>query len=201
MNRRLVVILVVFLMEALFRSLYGYIHLEGLSYTLIARLAELVVIVGFSYRVCGLTAHSFSRELAIGFGIAAVFGASVISIDLVSRAFMENGLLGLLLTRQPLDQWISFFFVGCLVGPFVEELFFRGLLYAWMRERLAPAYCIILTSLLFASMHGHISVVQLTGGVLFASIYEWRRNVWAPFIVHACANTGIWIIPHIHPLL
>jgi hypothetical protein len=112
---------------------------------------------------------------------------------------MEKGLLSMLLSQQPLDQWVSFFFIGCLIGPFVEELFFRGLLYAWMRESLAPVYCIILTSLLFASLHGNISVIQLTGGILFALIYEWRRNIWAPFIVHASANIGLWVIPHLHP--
>ncbi len=201
MDRRLVVILALCLIEAGFRLMSGYILFDGLIYTLMARLVELAVILVFSYRLCGLTTGSLSRELAIGFGVAAAFGALVLGIDLVSRIFMAKGLLSLLLSRQPLDQWISFLFIGCLVGPFVEELFFRGLLYAWMRESLAPVYCIALTSLLFASMHGHISMIQLTGGILFALIYEWRRNVWAPFIVHACANIGIWIVPHVHPLM
>jgi membrane protease YdiL (CAAX protease family) len=197
MDRRLVVIFAVCLIEAGFRLLSGYIFVDGFIYTLFARLVELTVILVFSYRLCGLITASLSKELAIGLGVAASFGASVLAIDLVSRIFMEKGLLNLLLPRQPLDQWVSFFFIGCLIGPFVEELFFRGLLYAWMRQRLGASVCIILTSLLFASLHGNISVIQLTGGILFASIYEWRRNIWAPFIVHAIANIGIWVIPHL----
>ena len=201
MDSRLVVILAVCLIEAGFRLLSGYILVDGLIYTLFARLVELTVILVFSYRLCGLITASLSKELAIGLGVAAAFGASVLATQLVSRIFMEKGLLSLLLPRAPLDQWVSFFFIGCLIGPFVEELFFRGMLYAWMRESLAPVYCIILTSLLFACLHGNISVIQLTGGILFASIYEWRRNIWAPFIVHTSANIGIWIIPHIHPFM
>ena len=201
MDRRLVVILAVCLIEAGFRLLSGYIFVDGLIYTLMARLVELAVILVFSYRSCGLITASFSKELVIGLGAAAAFGVSVLVLDLVSRIFMEKGLLNLLLSQQPLDQWVSFFFIGCLIGPFVEELFFRGLLYAWMRESLAPVYCIILTSLLFASLHGNISVIQLTGGFLFALIYEWRRNIWAPFIVHASANIGLWVIPHLHPFM
>jgi membrane protease YdiL (CAAX protease family) len=201
MDRRLVVILAVLLIEAGFRLLSGYIFVDGLVYTLMARLVELAVILVFSYRSCGLITASLSKELAIGLGAAAAFGASVLVLDLVSRIFMEKGLLSLLLSQQPLDQWVSFFFIGCLIGPFVEELFFRGLLYAWMRESLAPVYCIILTSLLFASLHGNISVIQLIGGILFALIYEWRRNIWAPFIVHASANIGLWVIPHLHPFM
>lgn len=199
MDRRLVVILAVLLIEAGFRLLSGYIFVDGLIYTLMARLVELAFILVFSYRSCGLITASLSKELVIGLGAAAAFGASVLVLDLVSRIFMEKGLLSMLLSQQPLDQWVSFFFIGCLIGPFVEELFFRGLLYAWMRESLAPVYCIILTSLLFASLHGNISVIQLTGGILFALIYEWRRNIWAPFIVHASANIGLWVIPHLHP--
>jgi membrane protease YdiL (CAAX protease family) len=201
MDRRLVVILAVLLIEAGFRVLSGYIFVDGLIYTLMARLVELAVILVFSYRSCGLITASLSKELAIGLGAAAAFGASVLVLDLVSRIFMEKGLLSLLLSQQPLDQWVSFFFIGCLIGPFAEELFFRGLLYAWMRESLAPVYCIILTSLLFASLHGNISVIQLIGGIVFALIYEWRRNIWAPFIVHTSANIGIWVIPHIHPFM
>jgi membrane protease YdiL (CAAX protease family) len=201
MDRRLVIILAVCLIEAGFSLLSGYIFVDGLIYTLMARLVELSVILVFSYRLCGVITVSLSKELAIGLGIAAAFGASVLATHLVSRIFMEKGLLSLLLSRQPFNQWVSFFFIGCLIGPFVEELFFRGLLYAWMRQRLGASICIILTSLLFAGLHGNISVIQLAGGILFASIYEWRRNIWAPFVVHSLANIGLWIIPWILPFL
>jgi membrane protease YdiL (CAAX protease family) len=201
MDRRLVVILAVCLIEAGFRLLSGFIFVDGLIYTLLARFVELAVILVFSYRLCGLITASISREIAIGLVAAAAFGTSVLGIDLVSRIFMEKGLLSLLLSRQPLEHWVTFIFIGCLLGPFVEELFFRGLLYAWMRQRLGAYMCIILTSLLFAGLHGNISVIQLTGGILFASIYEWRRNIWAPFVVHTLANIGIWVIPYIHPFM
>jgi membrane protease YdiL (CAAX protease family) len=201
MDRRLVVILAVCLIEAGFRLLSGYIFVDGLIFTLMARLVELTVILVFSYRLCGLITASLSKEIAIGLGAAAAFGASVLATHLVSRIFMEKGLLSLLLQRQPLDRWVSFFFTGCLIGPFVEELFFRGLLYAWMRQRLGASVCIILTSLLFACLHGNISIIQLTGGILFASIYEWRRNIWAPFVVHVAANIGICVVPYLSPFM
>jgi uncharacterized protein len=201
MDRRLIVILAICLIEAGFRVLSGYIFVDGLIYTLLARIVEMTVILAFSFRLCGLMTATLSKELAIGLMAAAAFGASVLVIDLVSRVFMEKGLLGLLLQPQPLDRWASFLITGCLIGPFVEELFFRGLLYAWMRQQLGASVCIILTSLLFACLHGNISIIQFTGGILFASIYEWRRNIWASFIVHALANIGIWVIPHIHPFM
>jgi uncharacterized protein len=200
MDRRLIVIIAVCLLEAGFRLLSGYISIDGFTYTLIARLVELTVILVFSYRLCGLASASLAKELAVGLAVAAAFGAFVVATHFVSQIFMGKGLLNLL-PRQSLDRWVSFFFIGCLIGPFVEELFFRGLLYAWMRESMAPIFSIFLSSLLFACMHGNISLIQLTGGVIFASLYEWRKNIWAPFVVHTLANIGIWILPRMHPFL
>ena len=201
MDRRLSVIIAICLMEAGFRLLSAYLSIDGLLYTLAARLVETAFIFIFAFRLCGIHAASLKKELVIGLVSAAVFGAAVMAIDLISRFFMEKGLVGILLTKQHIDQWFEFFITGCLVGPFVEELFFRGLLYTWLRQRLSAALCIILTSLLFASMHGSISVVQLTGGIIFASIYEWRKTIWAGFVFHATANVGIWVLPYLHPLI
>jgi hypothetical protein len=201
MDRRLTVIFMVCLIEAVFRILSGYIQVDGLIYTLTARLIEIAVILIFAYKLCGVETVFIFKELSIGLGAAAAFGAVVITLDLISRVFIHGGLLVLLIARQSIDRWMLYSLVGCLIGPFAEELFFRGLFYSWMRQRLAAVLCIILTSLLFASVHGHISMIQLTGGIIFASIYEWRKNIWAPFVVHALANIGIWIIPSIYPLM
>jgi membrane protease YdiL (CAAX protease family) len=141
------------------------------------------------------------RELAIGLAVSAAFGSLVLLADLASRLFVEGGVLQHLLVRQAYDQWLLYLLAACIVGPFVEELFFRGLLYAWMRERCAAWLCVGVTALLFASMHGQLSVVQLVGGVLFGVVYEWRRSLWAGYVLHAAANLGLWIIPFVHPFM
>ncbi|HVN72476.1 MAG TPA: CPBP family intramembrane glutamic endopeptidase [Desulfomonilia bacterium] len=201
MDRRFAVIIAVCLMETIFRFFSASIPVDGIVYTLAARLAEIAVILVFAFKLCGVETATPVKEAAIGLTAAAAFGIIVFGADLVSRFFLEGGLLGLMLAKQPLDGWPLFLITGCIIGPFAEELFFRGLLYAWMRQRLPAVICIILTSLLFASMHSGISVIQLTGGIVFASLYEWRKSIWAPFMVHMIANIGIWIIPYLHPLM
>lgn len=190
------VIVAVCLIEAAFRFASGYTPINGLMLTLAARLTQMAFILVFAFRHCGIQTASLKNELVVGVAISAAFGAVVMGVHLISRLFMDKGLLGVLISAQSTDKWFLFLIVGCIIGPFVEELFFRGLVYSWMRTSLAPGFCIILSSLLFASMHGRISVVQLTGGLLFASLYEWRKNIWAPFAVHVCANIGIWIVPY-----
>jgi hypothetical protein len=94
---------------------------------------------------------------------------------------------------------ILFAFTGCIFAPFVEELFFRGLVQSIAR-RYVPAFAAILIStVFFASMHGNISPVQLAGGLMFGIIYEWRHNIWAAYVFHVCANFGIWLYPFIMP--
>lgn len=201
MDRRVAVMGAVCLIEAAFRLIAGHVPVDGLSWTLLARLVQGGVILAFALAHCGVIAASIPRETAVGLWASAAFGGVVLLVDLASRFFLEGGVLGLLLARHPLDRWLPYAVTACLVGPFVEELFFRGLLYARIRERLPAWACIALTSVLFASLHGGVSVVQLAGGVLFAVLYEWRGNIWPGFVLHAAANAGMWVLPHVHPLV
>ena len=201
MDRRLAAIVAVCILEAGFRILSGHVAVDGLAWTLAARLVEMAVILVVAFRHCGVLTASIPRDLAAGVAASFVFGGLVIIADLVSRTFIDGGALAMLLARQPFDRWLLYFATACMVGPFVEELFFRGLLYSWIRQGLPAWACIALTSVLFASMHGRISVVQLVGGVLFATLYEWRRNIWPGFVLHAAANFGLWVLPVVHPLM
>ena len=201
MDRRLAAIVAVCIIEAGFRFVSGHVAVDRLAWTLLARTVEMGFILAIAFEQCGVVASSVRREMALGLAVSAAFGVLVIAGDLASRVFIDGGLLGGLLAGQAANAWLLYFITACVVGPFVEELFFRGLLYAWMRQGLAAWLCIALTSVLFASVHGHLSVVQLVGGVLFAGLYEWRNNVWPGFVLHAAANFGLWVLPVIHPLV
>ena len=197
MDRRLAAIVAVCIVEAGFRALSGHVAVDGLAWTLAARIAEAALIFGVAFRSCGVAAASIPREIVLGIAASAAFGGLVIVADFASRAFVDGGVLAGLLARQSFDRWLLYFTTACIVGPFVEELFFRGLLYSWIRQGLPAWLCIVLTSVLFASMHGRVSVVQLVGGLLFAVLYEWRRNIWPGFVLHAAANFGLWVLPFI----
>lgn len=204
MDRRLIVIIAVAVIEFILRLVYPLIHIEALVYTFLARAVEMCVIMAFAFDLCGIHARSYKREMLIGLGVAILFGAATFTADGIARIFMERGLISNLLARQSTfggaDKPIVFFCVACIFAPFVEELFFRGLLYAWIRQRLPIALAVLISSFLFASMHGHIHPVQLIGGIAFALIFEWRDNIWPSYIIHVLANIGIWLFPFIYPL-
>lgn len=201
MDRRISVILVVILVELAFRLVYSTVSLpvSPLFFTLLVRVVETLIILGLAFRISGVSTRTIPREIAIGAGVAAAFGAAVVLGDAVSRAFLQGGALRLLIGRQGVTDPAMFFLVGCVIAPFAEELFFRGLLYSWLRQRMPMIASIVVSALFFAGMHGFIAPVQIVGGLIFAGLYEWRGNIWAPYTVHAAANFGIWILPWLYP--
>jgi membrane protease YdiL (CAAX protease family) len=169
-----------------------------LLYTAAARVLQAAVILYLALDLCGVKASDPWKEVLAGVGVSLAFGAAVLASDLASRHFMQDGWLMRILGKQYAPDPVLYFLVACGVGPFVEELFFRGVLYAWIRERMPAAVSVLVSAVIFASLHPGF-LIQLVGGLLFAVVFEWRRSIWAGFILHAAANLGIWIVPWIYP--
>src|SRR5512137_1820213 len=109
MDRRFAVILIICLMEAGFRLLSGFVLVDVLAYTLVARLIQMAVILGFSYQLCGIKTVSLPRELATGLAVSCIFGALVLLADLSSRLIFNGGLLPLLAVRQHVNSPMLYF--------------------------------------------------------------------------------------------
>lgn len=84
-----------------------------------------------------------------------------------------------------------FILVPALVGPILEELVFRkilfGVFYKWMNFFFAA----ILSSLLFSVAHmefTHIFVYMFMGIVL-AFLYVWTKRIIVPILVHMAINS------------
>jgi len=189
------------LVEALMRLIYPYFNLDGLTYTLIARTIQLAIILGLCWDQCGIRTPSPGHELLIGLGIAAGFGLAVLGVDMTARLFIPGGIIIPTIGRPVVKDPLLYLLVGCIFAPLVEELFFRGIIYGWLRQSLPVPVAVLASAVLFASMHGFFSPVQLIGGLAFAAIYEWRRSIWAAYVLHGLANAGIWLIGMVYPLI
>lgn len=82
-------------------------------------------------------------------------------------------------------------FLACLVGPIAEELFFRGVLYGALRQRLSRGWAIVASSAAFALLHanpvGLFPIMAL--GCLLAYLYERSGTLLAPLVIHIAHNT------------
>ncbi|MGJ8695459.1 MAG: CPBP family intramembrane glutamic endopeptidase [Verrucomicrobiaceae bacterium] len=90
-------------------------------------------------------------------------------------------------------------FLGVAIGaPLVEEFMFRGLLFrGWRESRLGLWGTLILTSLIWTSMHVQYEAPILgflfVFGIILGLAREWTGNVWVPVAMHAL-NNGLSVI-------
>lgn len=79
--------------------------------------------------------------------------------------------------------------VAVLVGPFIEELLFRGFLQAFVAQVVGERWALVLTSALFARLHGLAGLPVLFGLSLFLGWLQQRtRSLWVPWSAHALNN-------------
>jgi membrane protease YdiL (CAAX protease family) len=80
--------------------------------------------------------------------------------------------------------------VACVIAPFAEETFFRGFMYAGMRDRWGLAAGVIASALIFALFHMSLStLVPIAAmGAVFALLYERTDALWPCIALHAAVN-------------
>jgi membrane protease YdiL (CAAX protease family) len=88
--------------------------------------------------------------------------------------------------------------VFAIVGPFAEELVFRGVLLDWLRQRSSTTWAIALSSLLFAVAHGISFKSGFSGwlpffyrllmGIANCVLALKYNSLRVPFVLHAANN-------------
>ena len=81
--------------------------------------------------------------------------------------------------------------VAVLIGPFAEEVFFRGFLLAALASSLGTLRAAALASALFAVAHIEVGVMVpfFVTGLLLSWLYLRTRSIWPPMLAHAGQNT------------
>ncbi len=92
------------------------------------------------------------------------------------------------------QQIVVFLLVGGVLGPITEEIFFRGIIYGFLRQW-GAVIAIIFSTLIFVFTHrvgDNIPVTQLVGGIVFAVAYEKEQNLMVPITIHCLGNLAIF---------
>ena len=177
---------------------------EGFSHLLLlgtSRLIEAVLIIGVviagknDLSVVGLKWGRVVSGFARGFLWSAGFGAMVVLVFLFLHA-MGIDPLPFIKTFLPSNRGdlILLFLVGGIISPVTEELFFRGVVYGFLR-RWGIFFAVIFSALTFALAHMNSTDVfftQITGGILFAAAYEVEKNLLVPITLHMLGNLTIF---------
>ncbi|KGK82702.1 abortive phage infection protein [Desulfosporosinus sp. HMP52] len=130
--------------------------------------------------------------------------------------FIGVGLLGNLLTKifgTPAPQsfaiavkganytweFMLLTFLGGVVAPIKEEMFFRGLIYPPLRQIFGRGKGILLTGLFFAALHLEIIrfIPLFIGGIVLTWLYERSSSIWPAIVAHGTWNVlmalALWI--------
>ena len=168
----------------------------------ITRLLQILVLVLLVSRWGrGISSIGLGREQAFaglkrGLVWSAIFGlCAFLGFVVLYAGHIENP-LRLVKTPLPPDfQGIVFFFVvGGLVSPIAEEVFFRGVVYGFLR-RWGVLVAVIGSTVIFVGAHAIISRIPLTqvvGGLVFATAYEVEGNLMVPIMIHSLGNIAIF---------
>ncbi|MCO1604391.1 CPBP family intramembrane glutamic endopeptidase [Desulfosporosinus nitroreducens] len=96
-------------------------------------------------------------------------------------------------------EFILLTFLGGVVAPIKEEMFFRGLIYPPLRQVFGRGKGILLTGLFFASLHLEIIrfLPLFIGGVVLTWLYERSSSIWPAIVAHGTWNIlmalALWI--------
>jgi len=84
-----------------------------------------------------------------------------------------------------------FLFVGIILAPLVEEIFFRGFLFQGFRQRMGWLKAALLSSAIFSA--SHLDLVSLVPtfalGFTFAYIFHRSNSLWPGMILHFLVNS------------
>ncbi len=91
------------------------------------------------------------------------------------------------------DDWLArlaFFILAVVVAPIAEELFFRGIVYRFFKEKIGLSLAMLLSAVLFAMVHNslHAFAGLVVFGVLLAHLYERTGDIRVPIFFHAAFN-------------
>lgn len=87
--------------------------------------------------------------------------------------------------------------IACVAIPFCEEVLFRYGLLGWLVPRLGRSGACIASAIVFSAVHldDRLFLARIVGGAAMGWLYIRRRDIVAPFIVHALTNLCIHLLP------
>ena len=199
----MVSIAAVLITEVLLRPAVTAIFISPLPGLGITRVVEIILLIFIAIKfekgaaALGLIPEEIPSGIKKGLIWSACFGlTAMVLIVLLYLAGIDA--LRMLYTPLPYSKALFFLYllIGGVIGPLAEEIFFRGILYGYLR-RWGVYAAVTVSTLLFVLPHltgGNLPVTQLVGGIVFAIAYEKENNLMVPITIHCLGNLAIFSI-------
>jgi len=136
----------------------------------------------------GITAYIFILPVLV-----AALIISMLFLEAIGYKAPPQPVFDMLLEEKRGSAILFFTIFISVVGPLLEEIFFRGFLYSAVRKRLGIFAGVLLSGALFSSLHANIAgfLPIMILGVLMAFLYETTGSLVASASVHILHNSII----------
>lgn len=146
----------------------------------------------------GVSFKNFFRN--VFYGIAGYIATIPILIVLLAMTVAIANLIKYVPERQPVvelflkEKDVTFLaytsIFASLVGPIIEELFFRAFMYNAMKKYIGIFWSMLITACIFAALHTHIVgfLPIMVLGILLAYLYEKTGTLVSSITVHTIHN-------------
>jgi len=181
-------------------------HGHLLAFTVAMAIAQTVVLLGAVYLFV-LRKHRLSWA-DVGLRPAPRLWysrAALFAVLLVPAVALINALIGRI-TGAPFENpqvyaiapggfsWSGLLLMLVIVGfvaPFAEEIAFRGVLFAWLRDRFGVRVGVLGSSLFFSLLHGLPQLIPalFVVGAVLAMLYHRSGSLWTAIIAHGLFNS------------
>jgi len=136
----------------------------------------------------GITAYVFILPILI-----AVLILSMLYLNAIGYKFPAQPVFDMFLEEKRSNVVLFLTVFVAILGPIIEEIFFRGFLYSAVRKRFGVLSGVLLSAALFSMLHTNVTgfapIIIL--GILMAFLYETTGSLVAPMAVHIIHNSII----------
>jgi len=199
-------IIIVCSIELIASYLYSKINISPIVLTGIVRLIESICLLSYiiMQKKCGAIGcrkNQILPGLYYGCLWSLCFGAIVLTIFFLYGYCFRINLFRMV--QMPIKGTVfdqsMYFVVGCVIGPFAEELVFRGIFYSFFRQWGILVACCCST-MIFVLLHNHapvIPITQIIGGLVFAFSYEHAKMLATPLTIHILGNSCMALLSYL----
>jgi len=168
----------------------GVLFMVGFEFLLLLPIAIIFLWRKISWRELGFNKFEWST-IGLGCGLLVIVYVFVIIHNLILSALgvamQGDAVFGLF---SELESPALLFFVGIVLAPVLEEIFFRGFVFKGFRQRYGVKTALFLSSFIFALSHLQLAALLptfLMGGVLAYMVHR-SNSLFPGMILHFIIN-------------